>query len=74
VSTTEFNIRVATAAELWDGFLGGSVRTAALVLGQPEETRAEIRAAFDRLAGAYRHDGTLEIPVSAKLASGRLGG
>jgi SAM-dependent methyltransferase len=66
-----FTHRVATADELWDGFLAGTVRTSALIERQPEEAQQRIRAAFSRLAGEYRRDGVLELPVSAKLASGR---
>jgi SAM-dependent methyltransferase len=66
-----FTHRVATADELWDGFLGGTVRTSALIVGQPEATRQRIRVAFDRLVEEYRAGDVLELPVSAKLASGR---
>ena len=38
VSTIAFGQRVASAAELWDGFLAGSLRMAALVTQQPEES------------------------------------
>ena len=71
VSTIAFTHRVAAADELWDGFLGGTVRTSALILRQPEETQRQIRDAFDRLIGDYMRGGVLELPVSAKLASGR---
>ena len=53
--------------------LTGTVRTSALVVHQPERTRAAIRAAFDRLVLAYQRDGGgFALPVSAKLAVGRL--
>ena len=71
VTTIAFTHRVATADELWDGLLGGTVRTSALILRQPEETRRRIRDAFDRLVGAYRGGSALELPVSVKLAVGR---
>ena len=71
VTTIAFTHRVATADELWDGLLGGTVRTSALILRQPEETRRRIRDAFDRLVGAYRRGSALELPVSVKLAVGR---
>ncbi len=71
VRTVAFTHRVATADELWDGLLGGTVRTSALILRQPEETRQRIRDAFNRLVAEYQHGDVLELPVSAKLASGR---
>ena len=71
VKTVAFTHRVATADELWDGLLGGTVRTSALILRQPEETRQRIRDAFNRLVAEYQHGDVLELPVSAKLASGR---
>jgi SAM-dependent methyltransferase len=66
-----FTHRVATADELWDGLLGGTVRTSALIVRQPEETRRRIRDAFDRLVRQYQHEDVLELPVSVKLAAGR---
>jgi SAM-dependent methyltransferase len=74
VSTIAFTHRIATADELWDGLLGGTVRTSALILRQPEETRQRIRDAFDRLVGRYRRRDVLELPVSVKLAAGRKPG
>jgi len=71
VTTIDFDHPVASADELWDGLLGGTVRTSALILRQPEETRRRIRDAFDRLVGAYQRGSALELPVSAKLAVGR---
>ena len=66
-----FTHRVATADELWDGLLGGTVRTSALIVGQPEVTRRRIRDAFDRLVRRYQRGDVLELPVSVKLAAGR---
>jgi len=51
--------------------LGGSVRTARLVMSQPPATRMRVRAAVDRLADEYGVDGGLAIPVGAKIARGR---
>lgn len=70
VRTIAFTHRVATAEDLWDGLLGGTVRTSALILRQPKEIQLLIRESFDRLVDAYRRDDALELPVSAKLASG----
>lgn len=71
VRTIAFTHRVATADELWDGLLGGTVRTSALILRQPEDTRRRIRDAFDRLVRPYERGDVLELPVSVKLAAGR---
>ena len=49
----------------------GSLRVAVLITTQPVETQQRIRAAFDRLVEEYRRDDGIELPVSAKLASGR---
>ncbi len=71
VRTIAFTHRVATADELWDGLLGGTVRTSALIVRQPEETRRRIRDAFNRLVRPYQRGDVLELPVSVKLAAGR---
>ena len=64
--------RVGDVDELWEGVLGGSVRTAAMVTRQPPATRDRIREHFERLAEQYRgEDGGLGIPVRAEIASGR---
>ena len=71
VRSIAFTHRVATADELWDGLLGGTVRTSALIVRQPEQIRRRIRDSFDRLAGDYQRGNVLELPVSVKLAAGR---
>lgn len=71
VRTLSFTHRLSGADELWQGVLGGTVRTAPLVLRQPPETRRRIRATFDRLAGEYAMGDGLEVPVSVKVAFGR---
>src|SRR5262245_12971555 len=72
VRTIAFGHDVASADELWNGMLTGTVRTSALFVRQPEPTRAAIRAAFDRRVLDYQHDGGgFALPVSAKLAVGR---
>lgn len=63
--------RVSDADELWEGMLGGSVRTAGLVMRQPPAARRRIRAAVERLAEEHRVDGALAIPARAKIARGR---
>jgi SAM-dependent methyltransferase len=71
VRSVSLSQRVSDADELWRGMLGGSVRTAGLVMRQPPPTRARIRAAVERLAEEYRVDRALAIPAAAKIARGR---
>jgi SAM-dependent methyltransferase len=71
IERVEFTHSLATADELWTGFLAGSLRVAVLITTQPVQMRQRIRGAFDRLVEEYRRDDGLELPVSAKLASGR---
>jgi hypothetical protein len=71
VETLEFAHQVASGDELWDGLVGGTVRTSALIVGQPEETRERIRVEFDRVVSQYRGRDGLELPVSVKLAAER---
>jgi SAM-dependent methyltransferase len=71
VETVSFSHAEASADALWRGLLGGTVRTSALVLRQPQETQRQIRAAFDRIVRQYEVGAALELPVSVKLASGR---
>ena len=74
VTTIAFTHRVASADELWEGLLGGTVRTSALIERQPDDARRRIRDSFDRLVREYEREDVLELPVSAKLASGRKPG
>jgi SAM-dependent methyltransferase len=69
VETVSFRHRLPSADALWDGLLGGTVRTGSLVAGQPEHTRRRVRAAFDRLVREYLDEAGLEIPVSVKVAA-----
>lgn len=71
VHSVSLSQRVSDADELWEGMLGGSVRTAGLVISQPPPTRIRVRAAVDRLAEDYRVDGAFAIPACAKIARGR---
>jgi SAM-dependent methyltransferase len=71
VRSVSLTHHVLDAEELWRGLLGGSVRTAGLVMRQTPATRSRIRAAVARLAEEHRVDDDLAIPVSAKLARGR---
>lgn len=69
VETIEFRHRPASASEVWDGMLGGTVRIRALVEGQGDETKRRIRAAFERLVANCDSGQGLEIPIAVKLAS-----
>jgi len=71
VQTVDFRQRVSSAADHWDAILAGSIRIGTLVTAQPDPAQAKIRAEYDRLAAEYQAaDGSLELPVSVKLASG----
>jgi len=70
VTTVAFDHQIQSADELWQGMLGGMVRTSATFLSQSEQTREKIRTAFDRLVLDYRRGAWFEVPVSVKLASG----
>ncbi len=74
VETVAFSHVEASADRLWRGLMGGTVRVSAIVLAQPPETQARVRAAFDRLVREYESGGELELPVSVKLGSGRRPG
>jgi SAM-dependent methyltransferase len=74
MQTIAFDYDVATPDALWDGMLGGTVRTSALILEQDEETQGRIREAVRRRAYEYQHEYGLRIPISVKLASGRKSG
>ena len=71
VTTVAFTHAAPSPAALWDGFLGGTVRTSALILGQTEPVQRAIRAAFDRGVQAYAVDAGLDLPVSVVLGSAR---
>jgi ubiquinone/menaquinone biosynthesis C-methylase UbiE len=71
VRTIAFTHSAPSADDLWRGLLGGSVRTSALIRAQSDEVQQDIHAAFDRIVKEYEVGDRLEIPVSAKLASGQ---
>jgi SAM-dependent methyltransferase len=70
IRTITFSHTVSSPDELWEGLLGGTVRTSALILGQSQEDQRRIRAAFDQLVEDHRQGTALELPVSVKLAAG----
>lgn len=71
VRRIEFFHGVASLDRLWEAWTEGSVRTASAVREQRPGVQLQIRAAFDRLAGAYADDQGLTVPVSFLIASGR---
>jgi SAM-dependent methyltransferase len=71
VRSIVFEQEVASTDELWDGMLGGTVRTAGLIERQSEPVRRRIRAALEQGVAPYRNETGIALPVSVKLASGR---
>ena len=71
VGTLEVVHRASSAADLWEGILGGTVRASARVLAQPPEVRERIRAAFERRAERLRDGNSIALPAGIKLAAGR---
>ena len=72
VQTVAFTHAEPSTDALWDGLMGGTVRTSALVVRQPPSVQERIRSAFDRIVQEYETGGGgLELPVSVKLACGR---
>jgi len=71
IETIAFSHHVGSADELWNGILSSTVRTRALIVGQPEELRLRIRSIFERLLQDYKTDDGFELPISIKLARGR---
>jgi SAM-dependent methyltransferase len=71
VCDAAFTCPAPSADALWATLVEGTVRAAALVQGQPDVVKRQIRSAFDRLVGAYATDDGLELPIVVKIASGR---
>jgi ubiquinone/menaquinone biosynthesis C-methylase UbiE len=63
--------RCAGIDDLWEGVMGGSVRTSTTIARQPENVRRRVRAAAERRAQPYRTPRGLELPASAVLGAGR---
>jgi SAM-dependent methyltransferase len=71
VATLELVHHASSAAELWEGVLGGTVRASSRVLAHPEPVRERIRAAFERRAERLREGDSLVLPAVIKLAAGQ---
>jgi SAM-dependent methyltransferase len=71
IETVEFPLLLASADELWNGLVDGSVRVRPLIVGQSADTQAAIRMHFDQLLEEHRTEDGFAVPVSVKLASAR---
>ena len=67
-----FDHTLTSADALWDGIVEGSVRTSALVRAQSLEVQRRARAQLADALMPYAGDDGYRIPVSIKLARGRL--
>ena len=74
VEEISFAHHATSSDQLWDGLTGATVRMAALVGGQDAKTQHRIREAFDRNVAQYTGTEGVDLPVSAKVASGRRSG
>jgi ubiquinone/menaquinone biosynthesis C-methylase UbiE len=72
--TVAFVEPIRDCDELWNGVLGGSVNTRAIILAQPLPVRHRIRNELNALVEPYRHDQAIHVPVSVRIASGRRRG
>src|SRR5204863_2129270 len=64
--------RLPSGEALFDAFLHGAVRTAALLRAQTPEAAARIRRAITESAEAYRRGGNIELPMAAVLTTGSV--
>src|SRR5262252_10559113 len=71
VRAFSFSHRLASPEELWNGILGGTVRTSIGIRRQPKAVQDRIRAAFDRLVEIHAVEVGISVPVAFKIASGR---
>ena len=71
VRSFSFIHRLASPDDLWNGIIGGTVRTSIGIRRQSKEVQARIRAAFDRLVQPCVAPGGINVPVAFKIASGR---
>ena len=62
---------VAGVDELWEGVLGGTVRTSSTILAQPDDVRRRLRDAVSRRVEPYRGPDGLRLPVSVVIGSAR---
>jgi SAM-dependent methyltransferase len=69
VSTYAFDHPAEDADELWEGLLGGSIRTTASVERAAPEARERAREAFGRLLERHRVGDGFAVPAVVKLGS-----
>ena len=65
--------RLDSADALYEAFLEGAVRTAALLKAQTPEAAAKIRQAIREAVETYRRGSVFELPMAAVLSSGTRG-
>jgi SAM-dependent methyltransferase len=70
VQSWSFEHRLPNVDALWDGILGGTVRTSIGIRRQPPDVQLRIRAAFDRLIAAYVKVDGVRMPVAFKIGEG----
>lgn len=70
VETVPLVWRLTSGEALFEAFLQGAVRTAALLRGQTTDAMGKIRGAIVEGAERYRHGTALELPMAAVLTSG----
>lgn len=71
VHTIEFEQPVSSTDELWEGMLGGTVRTSTVIERQETQVVELVRGALDHTVSPYRGETGIALPVAAKLGSGR---
>ncbi len=74
VSTHAFAHPAPSGEAIWTGIIRGSVRTSAVINQQEPDVQTAARRAFDRTIAAATTGGGIEIPISVKLATARVGG
>ena len=65
-----FEHGLANVDTLWDGILGGTVRTSIGIRRQPPDVQQRIRAAFDRLVRPHVKVDGVRMPVAFKVGAG----
>jgi SAM-dependent methyltransferase len=63
--TVEFELEVPSLDALWEGVLGGTVRTAARLAAAPDAVKRHLA----RLAEPYRRDGGYALPTTVRIVA-----
>lgn len=69
IEAVRFSQPVESVDELWQGLLGGSVRSAARIAAQPESEQRRVRSELERLAEACRDGDSFAVPVSVTVGA-----